>query len=109
MTIYKNSDLSSINIIKITIIYVTYATHREVRLIQSNLSDISDKFNMELDTNPTKPTKCVRLIKESNISVVRFTESCCTYILYIYILIGYLKLNKIQILRNSFKPVSYFF
>ena len=34
-------------------------TYREVRLIQSNLSDLSDKFNMALDTNPTKPTKCV--------------------------------------------------
>ena len=50
-------------------------TYREVRLIQSNLSDLSDKFNMELDTNPTKPTKCVRLIEKSNLSVVRLTES----------------------------------
>ena len=46
-----------------------------VRLIQSNLSDLSDKFNMELDTNPTKPTKCGRLIEKSNLSVVRLTES----------------------------------
>ena len=36
-------------------------TYGEVRLTQSNLSAISDKFNIELDTNPTKPTKCVRL------------------------------------------------
>ena len=36
-------------------------TYREVRLIQSNLFDLCDKFNMELDTNPTKPTKCIRL------------------------------------------------
>ena len=36
--------------------------YREVRLIQSNISDLSDKFNKELDTNPNKPTKCVRLI-----------------------------------------------
>ena len=49
-----------------------YPTYREVRLIQSNLSD---KFNMDLDTNPTKPTKCVRLIEKSNLSVVRLTES----------------------------------
>ena len=49
--------------------------YREVRLIQSNLSDLSDKFNMELDTNPTKPTKCVLLIETSNLPVVRLTES----------------------------------
>ena len=42
-------------------------TYREVR---SNLSDLSDKFNMELDTNPTKLAKCVRLIEKSNLSVV---------------------------------------
>ena len=50
-------------------------TYREVRRIQSNLSD---KFNMELDTNPTnwfKPTKCVRFIEKSDLSVVRLTES----------------------------------
>ena len=50
-------------------------TYREVRLIQANLSDLSDKFNMELDTNPTKPTKYVRLIEKSKLSVVRLTES----------------------------------
>ena len=49
-------------------------TYREVRLIQSNLSDISDKFNMELDTNPTKQTKCVLLI-EYNLFVVRLIKS----------------------------------
>ena len=49
--------------------------YRKVRIIQSNLSDLSDKFNMELDTNPTKPTKCVRLIENSDLSVVRLTES----------------------------------
>ena len=47
-------------------------TYREVPLIQSNLSD---KCNMELDTNPTKQTKCVRLIDNSNLSVVRLNES----------------------------------
>ena len=52
-----------------------YPTYRKVRLIQSNLSDLSDYFNMELDTNPTKPTKCVRLIENSDLSVVRLTES----------------------------------
>ena len=46
-----------------------------VRLIQSKLSDLSDKFNMEIDTNPTRPTKCVRIIEKSNLSVVRLTES----------------------------------
>ena len=46
-----------------------------VRPIQSNLSDLADKFNMELDINPTKPTKCVRLIEMSNLSVVRLIES----------------------------------
>ena len=46
-----------------------------VRLIQSNISDLSYKFNMELDTNPTKPTKCVRFIDKFNLSVVRLTES----------------------------------
>ena len=44
-----------------------------VRLLEksdlSNLSDLSEKFNMELDTNPTKPTKYVRLIEKSNLSV----------------------------------------
>ena len=50
-------------------------TYREVPLIQSNLSDLSDKCNMELDTNPTKQTKCVRLIDNSNLSVVRLNES----------------------------------
>ena len=49
-------------------------TYREVRLIQSNLSDLSDKVNMELDTNPTKQTKCVRHSEKSNVSVVRLTE-----------------------------------
>ena len=44
-----------------------------VRLI--NKSDLSDTFNMELDTNPTKPTICVRLIEKSNLSVDRLTES----------------------------------
>ena len=51
-----------------------------VRLIEKSalsikLIRLSDKFNMELDTNPTKATKCVRLIKKSNLSVVRLTES----------------------------------
>ena len=50
-------------------------TYREVQLIQSNLSDLSDKFKIELDTNPIKPTKCVRLIEKSNLSVFRLTES----------------------------------
>ena len=50
-------------------------TYREVRLIQSNLYDLSDKFNMELDTNPTNPTKCVRLIEKFDLSVVRLTDS----------------------------------
>ena len=50
-------------------------TYREVRLIQSNVSELSDTFNMELDTNPTKPTKCVRLIEKTNLIVVRLTES----------------------------------
>ena len=49
--------------------------YREVRLIQANLSDLSDKVNMELDTNPTKQTKYVRLIENHNLSVVRLTES----------------------------------
>ena len=39
------------------------------------LIDLSDKFNMELDTNPTNPTKCVRLIEKSKLSRVRLTES----------------------------------
>ena len=55
-------------------------TYREVQLIQANFSDLSDKFNMELDTNLTKPTKCVRLIDKSNLSVIPLTESS----LYIY-------------------------
>ena len=38
-----------------------------IRLIQSNLSDLTYTFNIELDTNPTKPTKCVRLIEKSNL------------------------------------------
>ena len=50
-------------------------TYREVRLIHANLSDLSDKFNMELDTNPTKLTEYFRLIEKSNFSVVRLTES----------------------------------
>ena len=50
-------------------------TYRKVRLIQFNLSDLSNSFNMDLDTNPTKPTKCVLLIEKSDLSVVRFTES----------------------------------
>ena len=50
-------------------------TYRKVRLIQSNLSHLSDYFNMDLDTNPTKLTKCVRLIEKSHLSVVRLTES----------------------------------
>ena len=50
-------------------------TYRKVRLIQSNLSDLSDYFNMELDTNPTKPTKRVRLIEKFDLYVVRLTES----------------------------------
>ena len=45
-----------------------YPTYREVRLFQSNLSDLSDKFNLELDANPTKQTKCVRLIEKSDLS-----------------------------------------
>ena len=49
--------------------------YRKIRLIQSNVSDLSDEFNMELDTNPTKPTKCVRIIDNSDLSVVRLTES----------------------------------
>ena len=50
-------------------------TYRKVLLIQYNLSDLSDLFNIELDTNPTKPTKCVRLIDKYDLSVVRLTES----------------------------------
>ena len=46
---------------------------REFRLIQTNFSDLSDKFNMELDTNPTKLTKYLRHIEKSNLSVVRLT------------------------------------
>ena len=47
-----------------------------VRLIEkSDLSNPTYSTNMELDTNPTKPTKCVRLIEKSDLSVVRLTES----------------------------------
>ena len=45
---------------------------------------------MELDTNPTKPTKCVRLIEKSDSSVVRLTESIL-YIRYIYIRYIYIR------------------
>ena len=51
-----------------------------VRLIEK--SDLSNTTYptypinlMELDTNPTKPPKCVRLIDNSDLSVVRLTES----------------------------------
>ena len=30
---------------------------------------------MEIDTNTIKPTKCVRIIEKSDLSVVRLTES----------------------------------
>ena len=31
--------------------------------------------SISIDTNSTKPTKCVRLIENSDLSVVRLTES----------------------------------
>ena len=61
-------------------------TYREVRLIKSNLSDLSDKFNMVLDTNPTKQIKCVRLIEKSNLSKYDLPRVDYIYI-YIYIYI----------------------
>ena len=41
---------------------------------------------MELDTNPTKPTKCVRLIEKSDLSVVRLIRSPTYRELTVYIL-----------------------
>ena len=68
-------------------------TYREVRLIQSNLSELSDKLNMEIDKNPTKPTKCVRLIDKYNLSVVRLTKSWLylDWFIYIYKIKMYVK------------------
>ena len=40
---------------------------------------------MELDTNPTKPTKYVRLIEKSDLSIVRLTESWLYMYIYIYL------------------------
>ena len=42
---------------------------------------------MELDANPTKPTKCVRLIEKSDLSVVRLIRSPTYRELTVYIYI----------------------
>ena len=45
---------------------------------------------MELDTNPTKPTKCVRLIEKSDLSVVRLpTFRVCHVSVYYYTAVSY--------------------